>query len=113
MNVYLNSDAKNLSFSDTGCKISKKHSSSVSVETANVTMYDVINSSYSPISISDLAKIKDIPCSNPLFIPVAIYRDSDYVYYYSVDKTAFGCLKNIGGDYESVITNLPKEYSCE
>jgi len=44
---------------------------------------------------------------------INVYRDEDYIYYYSVDKNALKCLKNIGGEYDSVITNLPEGYSCD
>jgi hypothetical protein len=45
-------------------------------------------------------------------IVVTVYRDSDYVYYYSVNKADFNCLKNIGGEYKSVISNLPEGFAC-
>ena len=114
LNVYLDSDAKSLTFTNVcSNKISKKIGEAT-VESAVVTMDDVINSSFHPISKSDLVNpaYEEVNCNEPANINITIYRDSDYVYYYSVSKSSFNCLKNIGGDYDEVISNLPEGYSC-
>ena len=115
LNMYLNSkEAKNLSFS-TKCenKLHKTHGD-VYVYKVNTTFQAVIDSEYRPIIQNDLVNPanKGSSCANALDIEITIYRDDDYVYYYSVDKDEFGCLKNIHGEYEDVISNLPEGFSC-
>ena len=126
LDMYLTSkEARGLNFnSECGNKLEKTHGD-VSVYkaiyidrntgvTRNTNFLDVINSEYRPIVQKDLVNPadKDTACANASNIEITIYRDSDYVYYYSVSKSEFGCLKNIGGDYESIITNLPEGFSC-
>lgn len=38
---------------------------------------------------------------------VSIYRDSDYVYYYSFDKSKLECMKEDG-----IVSTLPSGYGC-
>ena len=109
LDVYLDSDAKNLKFpyksEDSFCTLNKTHGSvSVFKSSTVVTFHDVINSTYHPIAQSDLINPanKDEVCANGSNIKVNIYRDSDYVYYYSVEKSEFDCLNTSGK-----ITNLP------
>ena len=104
---------------DLPVKISKNHNPYTEVYevTDVITFDDVINSSYKPISISDFVNPanKDVVgkynCKTSAKIKV--YRDEDYVYYYSINKSELGCLNNIGGDYDTVISNLPEGYSCK
>ena len=102
MNVYLDSSAKELDFDDKVCEISKKNGI-VSVYIANIdgrniTFADIIDSKYKPLSESDLVNPanKDVKCNVDAI--VNIYRDDDYVYYYSIDKNEFNCLLNIPDD---------------
>ena len=80
----------------------------------NTNFQAVIDSEYRPIDQKDLINPadKNVACSNALNIEITIYRDDDYVYYYKVDKNEFGCLKNIGGEYSEIISNLPEGFSC-
>ena len=118
--IYLDTDAKKLDgytilkdINGDDCIVRKKYGN-ISVYGKSIKLKDIIDSSYSTITQNDLINPanKDVICANAEDITVNIYRDSDYVYYYSVDKNDFACLKNIGGDYESVISNLPEGYSC-
>ena len=77
---------------------------------------DIINSSYHPISERDFVNPgnEDIVCNKNAAI--TIYRDDDYIYYYSINKSSLNCLKNIGNIdgkvYSTVISNLPEGFSC-
>ena len=72
---------------------------------ANLTFEDVINSTYKPIMREDVVnpanKNKDNYECN-VYGKLDIYRDDDYVYYYKIDKSSFGCLNTEGS-----ISNLP------
>lgn len=113
MDMYLSSDAKNLSFS-TVCsnKVSKIHGE-VTVYKTVISFQKVIDSKYKPITQNDLVNPanNDVLCENASNILVHIYRDDDYVYYYSINKEDFNCL-NVGGS-DLVISNLPEGYVCE
>ena len=115
MDMYLSSDAKGLDFSDDPCpnKIEKKHGNAT-VYKVDTSFLAVINSTYHPITQSDLINPanKNVSCNNAGNISISIYRDSDYVYYYKIDKSEFGCLLNISGEYSSVISNLPEGFEC-
>ena len=85
-----------------------------------ITFKDVIDSAYKPLAMSEFVNPanEDVTCNVNAVIDV--YRDEDYVYYYSIDKNSLVCLKNIGDidgngtiDYSNVITNLPEGYSCK
>lgn len=108
LEIYLDSDAKKLNFgSNSVCTIYKTTGSVPLYKNNGVLTFDnVINSSYSPLNVNDLVNPAndEVRCSSNA--RVEIYRDSDYVYYYKVNKDGFGCLKN--GGY---ISNLPSE--CE
>lgn len=117
MNVYLGSDAKKLTFtqdtkSGTNCQIIKTYGP-VNVYKATINFNAVINSEFKPITKEELVNPanEDVTCTSPS--SVQIYRDDDYVYYYSINKSSFGCLKNTSGEYSSVITNLPEGYTCD
>lgn len=113
LDIYLDSDARNLNFTtQCGNKLDKSHKVGVKVYKATITFDQVMNSTYSPISESDMHnpanKGKDnYQCTNLNNVRVNIYRDEDYVYYYAVDKSKFNCLNTTG-----IITNLPNGYSC-
>ena len=108
LDIYLDSDAKNLSYSDLVCTINKTHKLGVKIykTTSSVTFLDVINSEYHPITQSDLVNPanKEKKCKDASEININIYIDEDYVYYYSVNKKDFGCLMT-----DELITNLPEE----
>jgi len=113
LDIYLDSDARNLSF-NTMCSstINKTHKTGVKVykSTSNVTFNDVINSSFKPITMGDMHnpanKGKDnYNCSTDGTLN--IYRDEDYIYYYKIEKSTFGCLNKAG-----TITNLPSGFNC-
>ena len=104
MDIYLDSDAKNLSYEYEGCTINKTHKIGVKLYKANnITFNDVINSTYHPLTESDLVNpANDKKCKATATI--SIYRDEDFVYYYKIDKDGFECLTSSG-----VISNLPEK----
>lgn len=125
LDVYLDSDAKtdlNLKYDTFVCTVNKTHGS-VNVYKANydnddngeyddnITFKNIIDSKYHPLAESDLVNPanKDVACASSSDITVNVYRDDDYVYYYSVDKSEFGCL--IDTENIEKITNLPS--GCE
>ena len=104
MDMYLDSDAKNLSYEYEGCTIDKTHKIGVKLYKVNdITFNDVINSTYHPLTESDLVNpANDKKCKATATI--SIYRDEDFVYYYKIDKDGFECLTSSG-----VISNLPEK----
>lgn len=114
MNIYLDSNAKSLNFT-TLCsnKLNKTHGS-VKVYKVVTDFSNVINSEYHPITQSDLVNPakREVSCSDASLIEINIYRDDDYVYYYKINKSEFGCLLNTSGDYSSVISDLPEGFDC-
>lgn len=123
IDMYLSSEFGSLE-KDNQCgdTLSKKHNSAVRVykykknDGNSVTFNDLLNNpdfEYKPLVESEFINPanEDVDCNVNAVINV--YRDEDYVYYYSVDKSDLGCLKNIGGEYDSVITNLPEGFSCD
>lgn len=120
IDVYLDSDAKSLTFvpliKDNGdeCVIRKKYGN-VKVEKAEVTFGDIMGSKYRPLSNSDFKNPanEDVACSKDAL--VSVYRDEDYVYYYSVLKSDFNCLLKIKDEANNdiVISNLPEGYDCD
>ena len=110
LEMYLNSsDAKNLTFGTT-CRntINKTHGERKVYRSA-IFFDDVINSEYKPITQDDLVNpANENICFDADYIRVDIYRDEDYVYYYNVAKSSFGCLVDTTGN----ISNLPEGYSC-
>jgi len=114
MDMYLSSDAKGLDFNfKCSNKLSKTHGS-VNVYKVDTNFSEVINSDYHPITQDELVNPanKDVSCNDASSISISIYRDDDYVYYYSIDKNEFGCLLNTSGEYSEVISNLPEGYEC-
>lgn len=111
LDVYIDTDARKLKFSSTPlCYIDKTHGKSYVYEAVDsgLTFNNVINSSYSPITLAELHnpanKNKDhYECSASG--QLLIYRDDDYVYYYKISKDSFDCLNQDKGGY---ITNLPE-----
>lgn len=118
LNIYLDSDAKSLDFSVECSSLLNKSHGSVRVYKVGTTFEDVINSKYRPINLGDLVNPanEEVECANPSEIVVNIYRDEDFVYYYSVLKSEFN---NSNGDVfflndsDGVISNLPEGYVCE
>lgn len=114
MNIYLDSNAKSLNFT-TLCsnKLNKTHGS-VKVYKVVTDFSNVINSEYHPITQSDLVNPakREVSCNDASLIEINIYRDDDYVYYYKINKSEFGCLLNTSGDYSSVISDLPEGFDC-
>ena len=103
LNVYTDSDAKRLTFSQTSaCSIVKRFgNSNVYKNSTSITFEDVINSDYKPLTAAEMVNpANETKCN--LNAPVYIYVDDDYVYYYRVEKSALGCLTG-----EGYITNLP------
>ena len=77
----------------------------------------VIESKYKPITQNDLVNPanKDVECAIASNIEINIYRDDDFVYYYSIDKSEFDksetekCLIHTTLDK---ISNLPEGFDC-
>lgn len=114
MNMYLDSNAKELNFTMMCTnKLNKTHGA-VNVYKVVTNFSNVINSDYHPLTQSDLVNPgnDDTACSNASNIEINIYRDDDYVYYYKINKSEFGCLLNTSGEYSSVISDLPEGFDC-
>ena len=113
LKIYIDSDAKKLTFVSrtSGC-IDKSLKSNVKVYMINsqISLGDVIQSTYSPLTLKDMVNPNNEKetCDVEHNI-VAIYRDDDYVYYYDVAKDDLGCLTL---DLDGSITNLPELKSC-
>lgn len=104
MDIYLDSDAKKLNFSEVAvCTLNKTHGKSkVYKSSDNITLNSVINSEFHPISEDDLVNpVNSSKCNKNTV--VNIYRDDDYVYYYEIDGD-MGCLINTNS-----ISILPEE----
>lgn len=119
MDVYLDSEqAKNMNFSEYRVDGKKcyldKTAGLVPLYVANNYFSSVINSEYSPITQDDLVNPsvdkddENYECNEAENISISVYKDDDYVYYYSIDKSQFGCLKDVDG----VISNLPEGVVC-
>jgi prepilin-type N-terminal cleavage/methylation domain-containing protein len=108
MDMYLNSNAKDLSFSNLcSNKLNKSHGD-ISVYKVTTKFSEVINSKYKPITQKDLVNpANEMKCRNASLININVYRDKDFVYYYSIDKSQFDCLKQTGK-----ISNLPEGFDC-
>ncbi len=91
INMYIDTDGKNLSYNNKVCTISKS-TGTVDVYSSNIRFSDIINSSYRPISESDFINPinKDTVCNKDASI--TIYRDTDYVYYYKFNGNSLDCL---------------------
>lgn len=118
LDIYLTYDAKKLDYKNCSKKLYKSNGKEVLVQYAEISIKDVINSSYHPLTESDLVNPanKEMDCYYNLSdIKIRIYRDEDYVYYYSLNNYDnidtegkkiynFQCLiKN----ENKIITNLP------
>lgn len=107
MEVYLSSNAKDLDFTYTcSNKLNKSFGDRIVYRT-EINFSEVINSRYKPITEDDLVNPanKDVDCVIPNSI--YIYKDEDFVYYYSIDMDDFLCFKGSG-----YIKNLPEGYEC-
>ena len=157
IDVYLSSEFKNLQYEyekkDDGTKekkpcngkLNKKHNDEVrvyeyfdeykilddgSIKKEKVRFSDIINSSYNPLTESEFVNPanEDVTCD--VDAEITIYRDEDFVYYYSIYKRDLDCLLNHSDDagnkkvkeeksdgtkiyYDDFITNLPEGYDCD
>lgn len=112
MDMYLTSNnVKELDFEKCNNTLKKSYNANVLVykATSYITFKSVIDSEYKPITQKDLVNPANDEkiCRDASLIPINIYRDADYVYYYSVDKSGFDCLLDDG-----VISNLPEGFVC-
>lgn len=92
MDIYLDSDAKKLNFSKVEvCTLNKTHGKSkVYKSSDNITLNNIINSEFHPITQDDLVNpVNSSKCDKNTI--VNIYRDEDYVYYYEINSD-MGCL---------------------
>ena len=116
LKIYLDSDAKKLSYGSTSVfSLSKTHGSvNLYKNTTSITFNNIINSDYSPLVASDLVNPNNEEAICNKNAPVTIFRDGDYVYYYLMKKSDFQCLKNVNIDDSmdiiNYITNLPCDY---
>ena len=104
MDIYLDSDAKKLNFSKVEvCTLNKTHGKSkVYKSSDNITLNNIINSEFHPITQDDLVNpVNSSKCDKNTI--VNIYRDEDYVYDYEIDGD-MGCLVNTKS-----ISILPEE----
>ena len=115
VDVYLSSEFGNLEKGNECLQtISKKQNETstkvvkVNEISNNITFDTIIKSFYKPLTMSDFVNPanEDVTCN--VNARIKVYIDADFVYYYYIDKSEIGCLNNIGGDYGTVITNLPK-----
>ena len=108
MDMYVDSDGRKLTYDSVDvCSLSKTHGVvKLYKASEDITMRNVINSEYKPLTEKDLINPKDSKRCN-IDASVSIYRDEDYVYYYKVSREGLSCLSVDGDD----ITNLPEE--CE
>ena len=102
LDMYLDSDARNLDFSTYVCEISKTNGKVKLYKGNDITFRNIINSKYSPLMESDLVNPANEKVDCNTNVSVTIYRDEDYVYYYKIRKSDFGCLL----DNDRYITNL-------
>jgi len=110
LDIYLDSSSvRGMLSGATKCSnvINKTHGDVIVYKIAT-TFQDVIDSEYKPITQKDLINPSNKEkCRIASNIPITIYRDADYVYYYSVNRSDFDCLTTSG-----IITNLPEGFSC-
>lgn len=133
LDIYITGKPSELKYNNVcSNKITKKHGDvkvykavySVGGVERNIVFNDVINSKYKPINEGGLVNPanKDAVCNKNAVVNV--YRDEDYVYYYSVLKSDFDCLLNDETKikeefddgtkiyYSKDISNLPEGYVC-
>ena len=106
ISAYLDSPYKQLSFTELGC-YQKNTTGKVAIYKAEINFNDVI-------SLDHLMEQSDLvnpssgdDCALASNIPVTIYRDSNFVYYYKINKSDFGCF----GDSTGTINNLPDDFN--
>lgn len=85
-----------------------KASGNFSVYSTTITLGDIIDSTYRPITEDDLKNpASGKTCSKDTI--VTIYKDDDQVYYYSINRDDLrDCLLEEDGEVEQDITNLPR-----
>ena len=96
-------------FDEKICTINKKINPSSKVYRASATvplsdLSDPNKNPYSPLGKVVNPANEKVDC-NPDNVPIKIYRDDDYVYYYFINKNTLNCLL----DKTGYITNLPCE----
>lgn len=117
LDMYLTTEAPKLTtYENCSNKLKKSNGKEALVKYAEISMQAIIDSNYHPLTKSDLVNPanKEVDCyTNLSDIKIRIYRDEDYVYYYSLNNYSneeynFQCLiKN----ENKIITNLPIEKS--
>ena len=126
LDMYLDSDARKLSFSNAAVhQLSKTHGVvNLYKATSNVTFEAVINDPLAPITLSEMINPankdkenyecfeRDASGGVTNYGTLEIYRDADYVYYYKIAKADFKCLNDVEDDNgkDVYITNLPCDY---
>ena len=109
MEMYLSDDARKLNgFEDTGCVVNKSYGNR-KVYKKEVNFEDVIEKGTLMQSELINPANEEVPCANAENIKVTIYKDEDFVYYYSVDVNSFVCLT----ENTTKINNLPEGFGCE
>lgn len=110
LDIYLTSrQAKGLTFNHTCSSSLTKTYGVATVYKATTTFKSVIDSEFKPITQKDLVNPnnEEKKCNDANNILIDIYRDSDYVYYYKVNMSSFGCLTQ-----NDIISNLPEGFVC-
>ena len=120
ISMYINSDKGNfkeevLEYIDASgnkktCKINKELGKATLYEVkskdengSNISFESVINSDYKPILEEEMVNPADKELDCNITTTIRIFRDSDYVYYYSFNGDELECLIYNKGD----ISNLP------
>ena len=107
VSVYIDSDASKLSYSSVACTISKDGKNVNLYRGSNISFRDIVNSTFHPLAEEDLVNPANEKTCNASAMAVSIFRDSDYVYYYKIDKSSLDCFETTG-----YITNLPSGSGC-
>lgn len=108
--VYLNTDGKNLTFSNSEiCTVKKALNDSKIYESERTISFkdDIIGSTYQPIMADDMINpANERSCKTD--VAIRIFRDEEYVYYYSFYGRDLNCLEE---NADQIISNLPA--GCE
>lgn len=97
--MYLNSDAKKLTFnSSSECVVSKLLAETNVYEGkkkdgSKITFGDIIASEYRPIAENEMVNPANEKKCN-ISAEIRVFRDDDYVYYYLFDGSDLGCLED-------------------
>ncbi len=111
LDMYLNSkEVKKMNFSTRCSNTLDKSYGRKNVYKRAVKFSDVLSSEYKPMDLDEFKNpANDTLCD--VNANVTIYRDEDYVYYYSFEKEDLDCLTNIS-DENNLVTNLPGDFTC-